>query len=350
MPTEVHVGLVGYGLGGRVFHAPLISEAEGLRLYAVCSRSEEKRAAARADYPGLKTYGDYDDLVNDPQVDLVVIATPHDTHAPFAIQAAQAKKHVVTDKIMCLNGTEAEAMIAAARENKVLLSVFQNRRWDGDFLTLQKVIQEGLLGEVFVVESSVVRFGWPAGGWRATQRHGGGMFRDWGAHLVDQALVLFGFDIAQVWADLQFRHAGCEVESAALCSLQFAHGVRYLIEVGSISRIPRPRFQVRGSLGSLSKTGLDPQEAALKQGQVRGAVDPPEHYAHIVTEIGGLVFEGRIPTLPGNYPAYYQNIADVLLRGAELLVKPEEARQTVRVIETALESARQGQVLPLHPD
>lgn len=349
MATEVHVGLVGYGLAGRVFHAPLIQEAEGLRLYAVCSRSEEKRAAAVADYPGLKTYAHYDDLVNDPQVDLVVIATPHDTHAPFAIQAAQAKKHVVTDKIMCLHVDEAEAMIAAARENNVLLSVFQNRRWDGDFLTLRKVIEEGLLGEVFVVESRIVRFGWPSGGWRATQRHGGGMFRDWGAHLVDQALVLFGFDITHVWAELQFRHPGCEVESAAFCHLQFSHGVRYIIEVSAISRLPRPRFQVQGSLGSLSKTGLDPQESALKEGRVRGAVDPPEHYAHIVTEIGGLVFDGRIQTLPGNYPAYYQNIADVLLRGAELWVKPEEVRETVRVIETGLKSACQGQGLPLHP-
>jgi scyllo-inositol 2-dehydrogenase (NADP+) len=280
-------------------------------------------------------------------VDLIVIATPHDTHAPFAIQAAQAKKHVVTDKIMCLSVAEANAMIAAARANDVLLSVFHNRRWDGDFLTLQKVIAEGLLGEVFVVESSVVRFGWPSGGWRATQRHGGGMFRDWGAHLVDQALVLFGHDVTSVWADLQFRHAGCEVESAALCHLRFASGVRYVIEVGAISRLPRPRFQVRGSLGSLTKTGLDPQEPALKEGRVRGAVDPPEHYAHLVTEVHGLVFDGRLQTLPGNYPAYYQNVADVLLRGAELFVKPEDVREAVRVIETALESARTGQALPL---
>jgi len=346
MPTEINVGLVGYGLGGKVFHAPLIHVTKGLRLHTICSRTEEKRAAAAADYPGLKTVASYDELVADPDIDLIVLATPHDTHAPFAVQAMQAGKHVVTDKIMCLSVAEAEAMIAASREHKVLLSVFHNRRWDGDFLTVRKVLAEGLLGEVFTVESRVTRFGRPAGGWRATQKHGGGMFRDWGAHLVDQALVLFG-PVDSVYADLQFRHPGFEVESAALCHLRFQNGVRYLIEVGCLSRLPQPRWYVRGSKGTLLKYGLDPQEDALRRGQVFGAKEDPAQAAQVVTEVNGLVVESRLETLPGNYPLYYQNIADVLLKGAELLVKPEEVREAIRVIEAAFQSAQTGEVVRL---
>ncbi|HIE51405.1 MAG TPA: oxidoreductase [Armatimonadetes bacterium] len=341
--SEINVGVVGYGLGGKVFHCPLIQATEGLNLYAVCSRTEEKRAAAKADYEDLVTYATVEELLADPNLDLVVISTPHDTHAPLALQAFAAKKHVVMDKPIAVTTQEADQMIAAAKEQGVLFSVFQNRRWDGDYLTVKQAIESGWLGEVYTFESRVVGYGLPGRTWRGKKEHGGGRLRDWGAHLVDQALQLFG-EVETVWADLQYRHwdAGFTVESGAVVWLRFTSGVRALLETNCYSRIPQPRFYVHGSLGSLEKYGLDPQEEALKRGIVRGARDDPAHYARLVTEINGQVIDARLETQPGNYLAYYANIAAALLQGAELAVKPEESREGLRVIEAAFASAETG--------
>src|SRR6266545_1277579 len=183
----IGVGIAGYGLAGRVFHGPLVTHTPGLKLRAVFSRTAERRAQAGQHYPGMTLHDSYEALLDDPAVQFVIVATPHDTHESMVVQAAQAKKHVVVDKVMCLSVAEGERMIAAARQAGVLFSVFQNRRWDSDYLTVRKVLAEGLVGEPYVIESAVTSFGPSPGyrnptsdrprGWRTYAEFGGGPMR-----------------------------------------------------------------------------------------------------------------------------------------------------------------------------
>ena len=349
MQRKIGVGLVGYGLAGRVFHGMLVKATAGLEVRAIVTQNADRRRRAEADFPGVKVYASYEELLDDPAIDLVVIGTPHDTHMEMSIAASKRGKHVVVDKIMALSVAEADAMIRAAKENGVLLSVFQNRRWDSDFLTVKEAIARGWIGEPYVIESSVVRFSHPPDptqplAWRMQARYGGGPFRDWGAHLVDQAIQLFGAEIESVYADFQYRWPGIDVETAGTAWIRFKSGVRYRIEVGAISKIGRPRWYVRGSKGSLVIEGLDPQESALKEGaswraRPQGAM--PLGACELVSETGPASLEA----IPGDYLAYYENIAAALLEGEPLAVTAESARDALAVIQAAADSAASGQVV-----
>ena len=342
MRETIKTAIVGYGYAGRVLHAPLVRAAQGLELYAVATRDPARRA--EADKLGVKSCGTVDELLEDKNVQMVVIATPHDTHAELSIRCLNAGRHVVTDKIMCLNAAEADAMVDAARRNGRMLSVFHNRRWDGDFLTIRKAIADGLLGRLLIAESSVVSFGKPnPERWRGQRKHGGGTFHDWGAHLVDQALQLVESKVVSVFCDMLYTEPGLDVETSARCWLKFENGVRYVVETGVISAIRRPRWFIRGADGALMKDGLDPQEDALRRGEVNPCLpQAPEHRATVARR--GQK-EALLETLPGNWPAFYQNIADHILKGAELAVKPEQVRRAIAVFDAAAESAQAGQIV-----
>jgi len=342
----IRTAIIGYGYAGKVLHAQLVRAAKGLELYAVASRDPARRQQAAADY-GVRTFESVTELLRDDSVQLVVLATPHDTHAELAVQCLEAGRHVVTDKIMCLTTAEADAMIAAAKRNPRLLSIFHNRRWDGDFLTLRKAVADGLLGELLVVEAAVVGFGTPnPERWRAQRQHGGGTFRDWGAHLLDQALQLIDAEVVSVYCDMLYTEPRLDVETAARCLFTFGNGVRYVVETGGISALSRPRWYVRGRTGAFLKEGLDPQETALRNGQVDANLpQAPEHRARVVCNTPNGRKEQTLETIPGNWPAYYQNIADHLLRGAELAVTAAQVRRVVALIEAATESAQTGRVI-----
>ena len=190
-----NVVVIGYGFAGRCFHAYLVGLADGLNLYGIATSRSEARDQIQRDL-GVKTFRHFDEVLADPAVDLVVLATPNDLHAPHAIQAMAAGKHVVTDKPMCLSMAEADQMIAASQKHDRLLSVFQNRRWDGDFLAVKDALAQGLLGDPFLLEMFWGQYG-PPRGWRSIARHGGGKFFDLGAHLVDQALQLIDAPLDQ---------------------------------------------------------------------------------------------------------------------------------------------------------
>jgi len=346
----IDVGLIGYGFGGRVFHAPLIALAPDLRLRAVCSRSAERQDEAAAAYPGVATYGEEDALLADDQLGLVVVATPHDTHASLAIAAMDAGKHVVTDKIMCLTSAEGEAMLAAAQRNDVRLSVYQNRRWDGDFLTIRRILDEGALGEIYCIESSITRFGGPNSGWRAWRKHGGGHTLDWGAHLVDQALQLFGPTVQSVFADFQYDYPPdvADVETTAFCMLRFENGVRFRIELGTAWAYPKPRFHVRGSNGSLRKYGIDPQEAAMKLGTFGMPIpEDPARYEMKVRGADGGMHDVPVTPIPGSYRAFYDSVGQALSTGGEMPVDPRECLAGVRVFEAIFRSAAERRVVAL---
>ena len=340
MGGTIHAGIVGYGYAGRCLHAYLIDRTEDLSLYAVASRDPGRRARAYADYR-VRTYPTLDELLGDDGVDLVVVATPHDVHAQLAIQAMDAGKHVVVDKVMCMNVREADEMIRARDRNNVTLSVFHNRRWDGDYLTVRKVLSEGLIGTPFLFEAGILRYHRP-GGWRSQKAHMGGLLFDWGAHLVDQALQLVDAEVETVFCDAQYRKWDVDIESHVKMLIRFRNGVLYVVEISNLARADKPRWYILGELGALTKTGLDPQEAAMVAGNIDAAVEDPVHYAQVATEIRGTPCEMRIPTLKGDWTAYYRNIADVLLRGADLAVRPEEVRRDMLVIDAAMRSAETG--------
>jgi scyllo-inositol 2-dehydrogenase (NADP+) len=341
MADTVNVGLVGYGLAGRYFHAPFIKLCPGLRLAAILTRAPERQAQARRDFPAARLYTDYEALLADPCVDLIVLAVPHDLHEPMALAAFEAGKHVVTDKIMALDAAGGERMLAAARRAKKLLTVYQNRRWDSDFLTARRTAAAGLLGEMWAVEVYLDTYRAASDAWRWQRARGGGRFRDWGAHLFDQALQFAGpFRAAEVevWADWQYRYPLVDVETEVVTHLRFPSGLRYLIHISVQQRVERVERIFVGSAGTLVLRGFDPQEAYLRRPDLRVVADTPA--AKLPAE--NVALSSAVPSasetftiVPGNWLAFWRNLEDVLLRGAELAVKPEEVIESLKLIDRA---------------
>jgi scyllo-inositol 2-dehydrogenase (NADP+) len=258
----------------------------------------------------------------------------------------EAGKHVITDKPMCLTLEQADRMIAASKRHDRLLSVFQNRRWDGDFLTVRGILEEGLLGEPFLIEMFWGQHGRPHG-WRSERAHGGGKFLDLGAHLIDQALQLVPAPVEQVYARFRSGLLDTDVEDHAHCIIGFTNGVDVLIGTSSLARCPKPRWYVLGTGGSLVKEGVDPQERAMIAGDIDAACEDPAHYARLYLTAAGRPAEMAVETVPGRWRSFYENIAAALGGDAELAVTPESVRAVMAVIEAARQSAARGETVRL---
>jgi scyllo-inositol 2-dehydrogenase (NADP+) len=316
-----------------------------LKLVAIAVRSPERRAQAEREQ-GVATFETLGDLLARGGVDLVVLATPHDTHASLAIEAMAAGKHVVTDKVMCLNAREADAMIEASRRAGVMLSVFQNRRWDWDYLTVKKVLDDGLLGAPYLFEVTIMR-NRPPRGWRATVQAGGGLLYDWGGHLIDQALQLVPARVESVTCDLQYRGWGAEIGSYGRLLIRFEGGILYSIEISNLAWIEKPHWLVLGERGALVKRGLDPQEMAMLRGDIGAATEDPADRAIVRAELNGTTADLTIESVRSDWTEYYRNVAAALRGEAELAVKPEQARRAIAVFDAAMESSRTGQTVRL---
>jgi scyllo-inositol 2-dehydrogenase (NADP+) len=321
----IGVGLIGYGLGGSVFHAPLIEAEPRLRLHAVVT---SRAGQVERDHPGARVVGSAAELLEDPAVELVVVAAPNAVHHELAAAALAAGRHVVVDKPFTLTTADADDLIALAERQDRLLSVFQSRRWDGDFLTVRRCLEAGLLGRVSSFESRYDRFRpAPKGGWKEEDVPGSGLLWDLGPHLIDQALQLFGLP-ETVWADLQVQRPG--VEAVDWVDLVLGYGrLRVLLRAAMEVRDPGPRFEVHGDRGSLLTWGLD----------------RPEVDATLTTEVAGLELRGRLAGLPGDHGAYYAAMAAAVAGQGPVPVTAAEARDVIMVIEHALESGRQGRVV-----
>ncbi|MFN2130609.1 MAG: Gfo/Idh/MocA family oxidoreductase [Anaerolineae bacterium] len=342
-----NAAVVGYGYAGRTFHSYLIERAVGLNLYAVSTRDVERQRKAREDHPHARIYSSVSELLGDGQVDLVVFATPHHTHRDLAVEAMDAGKHVVVDKIMCLNAQQAAEMIAARDRNGVVLSVFHNRRWDWDYLTVKQVLADGLIGEPYLFEAGILSYR-PPHGWRADKQSSGGILYDWPAHFVDQALQLVPSPVDSVFCELVSRDRwDSDIANYARVLTHFANGVIYQIEVGNLGAIGKPRWYVLGDRGGLIKYGLDPQEAALRRGNLDGAEEDPAERARVVSITDQGRQERLVDSVRGSWLSYYQNISDVLNEGAELEVTPEQIYRVMQVYDAAVESAATGQVVRL---
>ncbi len=350
--SALRVGVIGFGLAGSAFHAPLIDVTPGLMVSAIVTRDVERRAQAKRDYPSVTLLETAEALFADKQVDIVVIATPNSTHVPFARAALQAGKHVVIDKPAAPTAADVEGLITLAQQHRRVLTIYQNRRWDGDFLTVKQLIQQGLLGDVFSYESHFDRYRATANmdAWREQASEAGGLLYDLGAHLIDQALQLFG-PAERVYAEVERRRAGVTVDDVAFVNLTHKNGARSRLYATVLARILGPRFHVRGMLGAYEKYGLDPQEDALRAGGRPGSptwgTEPRSAWGHLSTTVGGLHIDGPVETLPGCYQRFYELMRDAVVLGGPPPVDPADAVASLRVIEAAFQSAETGEVVRL---
>jgi scyllo-inositol 2-dehydrogenase (NADP+) len=344
--TMISAVVVGHGLAGRFFHCALVRRQPRLRLHGILARDPDVRAeAVRLWGEGVRGYEQLDHALDDPSVDLVVIATPHDSHAELCARALQAGKHVVVDKVMCLSTAGADAMIAARDQAGRMLSVFHNRRWDWDYLTIKAALDNKLLGKPLLFESSVCRYA-PPRTWRGRLDAAGTILHDWGAHLVDQALQLGLGPCRRLTAWLiPAPWPGVDSGGHGRIVLEFDDAI-FQIENSRVCRSDRPRWSIVGTDGSLTKFGIDPQEDALRAGDIDAASEPDDLQATV--RIGGNdrpAVERRFPTVRGHWDSYYRNIAEHLLDGAPLAVTAEEGREVVRVLEAAALSAAEHRVV-----
>jgi len=340
------IALVGYGLAGRVFHAPLIQATPGLALHTVVSSDAGK---VHADLPDVRVVDDVQAALDDPAIDLVVIASPNATHAPLAIAALQAGKPVVVDKPFAIDLAQARTVAAAARASGRLLAVFHNRRWDADFLALRALVEAGTLGEIAEVHSHFDRFRPTVPDrWRERAGPGAGLWLDLGPHLVDQALQLFGVPDA-VQADIAIQRTGAEVDDYVHVVLRYPR-LRVILHAGALVPGAGVRFAVHGTGGSWFKRGLDPQEAALRAGGAPGGenwgVDPaPGQMLRV--DADGALHDAPSPTAAGDYRMFYAGIRDAIRDGAPPPVTVDEALDVMRVLQAGIDSAANGRVVAL---
>ncbi|NUQ95965.1 MAG: Gfo/Idh/MocA family oxidoreductase [Streptomyces sp.] len=354
--TPLRVGLVGYGLAGSVFHAPLITATEGLALDTVVTSNPERQQQARAEFPDVRIAATPEELFDRAAaLDLIVIASPNRTHVPLATTALKAGLPVVVDKPVAGTAAEARELAALAEDRGLLLSVYQNRRWDNDFLTLRKLLAEGELGDVWRFESRFER--WrpqPKGGWRESGDPAeiGGLLYDLGSHVVDQALVLFG-PAAQVYAESDIRRPGAETDDDTFIALTHTSGVRSHLYVSATTAQLGPRFRVLGSKAGYVKYGLDPQEADLRGGKRPGSAadwgtEPESLWGRVGSGESPPTGGGRAePTLPGDYPAYYAAVTRALNDDGPNPVTALEAAAALDVLEAARRSARDSVAVAL---
>jgi scyllo-inositol 2-dehydrogenase (NADP+) len=333
------VGLIGYGLGGSTFHAPIIDAVPGLRLARIASRSAKPETRDR--YPGVQLDETPQAMLEDPGIALVVVCTPNASHYALAKAALMAGKHVVVDKPFVLSSLEGEELVALARRQGVQLSVYQNRRWDGDFLTLRRTLDTGELGAIHTYRAHFDRYAPQVKArWKEEAQPGAGVLWDLGSHLIDQAVTLFGMPRA-VTAHLAVQRDGAQVEDAF--ELVLDHGAtRSMLHASALVRAPGPRYEVHGTQGSFVKYGIDSQEEALKQGRRPGEAgwgqDVPADWATITTADGS---RRTVATIPGSYDAFYRGMYRALAEGAQVPVPAEDAVNVIRVVELALRSHRE---------
>jgi scyllo-inositol 2-dehydrogenase (NADP+) len=337
----VNVALFGFGLAGAMFHAPLIAVEPRLRLTRVVSSRQDDVLRTQ---PDVRVSKDAEAALADPSVGLVVITTPNHTHASLARDALLAGKHVVVDKPFVVDATDGADLVRLAQDRGRMLTVFHNRRWDGDFLTVNRLIREKLLGDIQLVEFRWDRFRPEIKqGWREVPTAGAGLLADLGPHMIDQTLRLFGVPDA-VQGDVASQRADALVDDYFELTLHYG-ATRVILSASTLIAAPRPRFALHGSEGSFVKNGLDPQEAKLRAGgaphDLDYGVEGPETYGILTTASGRHI----IPTDHGDWRIFYERVADAICDDAPPPVDPADALTGLSIIDCARRSAREGRLL-----
>ncbi|MFZ9034516.1 MAG: oxidoreductase [Francisellaceae bacterium] len=338
---RISTGLIGFGLAGANFHAPFIEHHPGFRLSKVMSSRVDD---IKARYPDVDVVATISEILDDKTIELVVIATPTDTHFALAKAALESGKHVVVDKPFVLNADEAKVLIALAKERKKQLFVYQNRRFDGDFMTVKKLISDKQLGSLYSFESHFDRFRPEVNvaKWREQDKPGSGLLYDLGSHLIDQALNLFGRP-EWIFADITAQRPSASVDDYFHLLLGFG-SFRAILHAGSVVKAQTPRFVVHGDKGSFIKYGLDPQEDRLRAGLTPDmAIGKEGEEAYGVLDVHEN--KQKLPTIAGDYRLFYQGVYDSIEKQASAPVSPNEALLLSEVIDAAILSAKQGRVV-----
>jgi predicted dehydrogenase len=342
----IRVGLVGFGLGGRVFHAPLISSVEGLELAAVVERTSN-HAAER--YPGITTYRSLDAMLADRTLDLIVVTTPSGTHFDLVRQVLEAGKNVVVDKPVAVTSDEIAQLMRLATERKLLLAPFHERRWDSEFLTLQKLLPEGSLGRLVYFESNLDR--WrpvTRAAWKEDPSQGGGLVLDLGTHIADQALLLFGNPEA-VSAEVLRERDGDGSDDSFTLRLRYPR-LWTTLGANCLSALTRPRFYLRGTKGNYWKWGTDPQEEALAHitriEDASWGQEPAANWGTLSVDVDGGMGTRPVAPIPGNYRLYYAGVRDALLGKAPVPVTALDAWRVARLLEWAVQSSDKRREIP----
>ncbi len=339
--SEIGVGLIGFGLAGRAFHAAVINAVAGLRLVAILQRSGNSAAQA---YPKTKIVRSIDELLALPEVQLVVVASPNDTHPTFACRALESGRHVLVDKPFTPTMDEAVEVVRLAKAGNRVLTVYQNRRFDGDFQALRQLCEQGRLGRIVHFEACYDRYR-PAlkpGAWREKKGPANGVFFDLAPHLIDQALVILGLPEA-VTADIRMEREVSVVDDAFDLFLHYPAGARATLRGTMLAPRARPRLAVQGTLGAFFKQDFDPQEENLRSGRIPASgpwgAEPQEKWGVLTRRNGEGFEEERIPGAACDYRDFYVNLRDAILGRAEPYVTPEWALNVMQVLTVAQESS-----------
>lgn len=351
MRNPIHVALASFGMSGSVFHGPLLKVNPNYVVRAVLQRSAR---GAETYFPTANIVKDYSKLLQDPEIELIIVNTPDHTHYSYTKDALLAGKHVVVEKPFTIHAEEGEELIRLAGEKDRVLSVFQNRRWDGGTRTLKEILKKGYLGRVVEFESHYDRFRnfIQENTWKEDEQDGTGTLYNLGSHQIDEALSLFGMP-GSVWADLRIMRAGGKVTDYFNIMLRYPDK-SVILRCSYLVKEPGPRLIVHGTEGSYVKYGIDPQEERLKAGRLPDEADwgsEEDAYWGILNRISkGRNIRRKYKTLNGNYPAFYENIYKAIRNRKELAVKPEEALNAIRIIEAALKSNAEKREIELTSD
>ncbi|MEX2231495.1 MAG: Gfo/Idh/MocA family oxidoreductase [Cyclobacteriaceae bacterium] len=345
---KIRTALLSYGMSGEVFHVPLLEAHKGFEVVSIWQRNNKK--PVRHSYPVAK---DYRDLLNDPSIELIIVNTPNESHFSYAADALKAGKHVIVEKPFTVNVKEADELIALAQKQKKLLSVFQNRRWDADFLTVKKVLAEKLVGELVECEIHYDRFRNYIEGdtWKEEAKPGTGILYNLGSHLLDQALVLFGMP-QYLDARMGIQRSAGKVDDFFDIRMEYDHFM-VILKSSYLVREQGPRFILHGTLGSFTKSGIDPQEQALKDKKKPGipgwGAEPNEWWGKLNTTLEGKNVEGPFETIPGNYLSFYNGFYDAVREDKPLSVRAEDGRKVIQLIEACQESNRSKCAVKIKP-
>jgi len=345
---KIHVGLASFGMSGKVFHAPILAHHKDFKLSKIVERSKSE---AKEIYPDVDTTGSFEELLADDNIELIVVNTPDITHYEYAQKALKARKHVVVEKPFTRSIRQGEDLINLAEKQNRVLSVFQNRRWDGDFLTVRKILENEWLGRLVEFESNYMRYRnfIQPNTWKESALLGIGLSYNLGSHMIDQALMLFGIPEA-VWADIDKMRTDSEIDDYYHIKLIYPD-IKVVLKASYLVREEGPRYSLHGTNGSFLKYGLDPQEEMLLRGGNPSMPDwgkePEAHWGILNTEYNGVHIRGKVETVAGNYAKFYDNIYGVIRKRAELEVLPEQALNVLHIIEAAKESARSGHIVEL---
>jgi scyllo-inositol 2-dehydrogenase (NADP+) len=346
--TRINTALVGYGSGGRIYNAPIISSVAGYNISKILTSNPENVAAAQKDFPKATVVSEFTEILNDPEITLTVITVPNHLHFAYASKALKAGKHVLVEKPFTPSLAEADELIALAEEKNLILSINHNRRWDSDFRTVQKIVKAQQLGKIVSFEAHFDRFrDQVKNSWKEEKEiPGSGILYDLGSHLIDQALSLFG-PPKELFAHLEMQREKATVPDHFQLIL-FYPQLKVTLQAGMLVKQKGPTYSLYGTQGSFIKYGVDPQEAALKKGDrpadsTAWGKEPEQDYGQLDLITGSETI--RVPSETGDYRKVYTGLRDAILKGTPAPVTPQQARDVIKVIELAVKSNEQKRVL-----